>query len=106
MATQYLLEKGYIILARNYRYSRSEVDIIASRDDLCVFVEVKYREGLTHGHPEEAVSDHKLEKIMEAAEQYTYDNPQWKNIRFDIISITVDKKSAQKEIYHIEDIYF
>ncbi len=106
LAVNYLLKKGYQILERNYRYSRSEVDIIASIDSLCVFVEVKYREGDRYGHPEKAVTERKLELIAEAAEQYWHENDHFKCIRYDVISITVDKNSGLKEIYHIEDVYF
>ncbi len=106
IAADLLVGKGYLVVERNYRYLRSEVDIIAVDGEVCVFVEVKYREGISYGHPEEAVTTHKLEMIATAAEEYWHLHPEYKFIRYDIIAITVDKKSGQQEVYHIQDVYF
>ncbi len=106
IAADFLVNKGYKIVERNYRYQRSEVDIIAEEGEVCVFIEVKYREGKSYGHPEEAVTTHKLEMIAAAAEQYWHLRPEYKFIRYDIIAITVDKNSGQQEVYHIQDVYF
>lgn len=103
-ATEYLENKGYMILDRNYRYKRSEVDIIASYDDLLVFVEVKLKSYTTFGQPEEAVNEAKANKVMEGAEQYTYDNDWQGDIRFDIISIV--NNNGRYEVEHFEDAFY
>ncbi len=106
LAVKFLEEKGYTIVERNYRHQRSEIDIIAAENEVLVFVEVKYRIGTSYGNPEEAVTNKKLEMIAIGAEQYCYDNPNYIKIRFDIVSITVDKKKNEIDFYHIEDVYF
>ena len=98
LASQFLEAKGYLILKRNYRYGRNEIDIIASRNDLLLFVEVKSRKNTSYGYPEEFVSEKQIERIQEAAEEYIYAT-NWKGrIRFDIISVTGDG-----QITHFED---
>lgn len=103
-AQKYLLEKGYEILAKNYRYSRFEIDIIAQKDEILVFIEVKYRKSLQFGYPEQAVSQLKIKQIKSAAEQYLFEKNWNNNIRFDIISI-VDQKKSDLEILHLEDAF-
>ena len=59
MAVEYLLDKGYIILERNYRFDRAEVDIIAQDNEQIVIVEVKTRTSDFFGDPQ---SLYRLEK--------------------------------------------
>ncbi len=106
IAADYLVDQGYTIEERNWRVSRSEVDLIARQGDVCVFVEVKYRTTGVFGHPEEAVTEHKMDMLDRAVEVYWHEHPEYKSIRIDIISITVDKKKDEMQIYHIEDVYF
>ena len=51
-AVAFLQEKGYVILEKNYRSGRAEVDIIAGFKDIIVFVEVKTRSSYVFGYPE------------------------------------------------------
>ncbi len=95
-----LVSKGYEILETNYRYKRSEIDIIASCNNTIVFVEVKFRKGIFFGNPEEFVSDAQAERVHAAAEQYIFDKNWNRNIRFDIVAII-----AGSEVLHIEDAF-
>ncbi|WP_422615238.1 YraN family protein [Fusobacterium necrophorum] len=63
-AVSLLQEKAYRILARNFRTSIGEIDIIAEKDDILVFVEVKYRKNRNFGYGKEAVNSQKLLKIF------------------------------------------
>lgn len=63
LAADFLLKKGYRILARQYKNSIGEIDIVAQDADEIVFVEVKARRSSTFGFPEESVTARKLEKI-------------------------------------------
>lgn len=54
------LEKGFTILEKNWRHKRLEVDIIAEKDNLLHFIEVKSRSSQNYGLPEESVSLKKL----------------------------------------------
>ena len=70
MAAQYLSDKGYRIVAVNYRIRQAEIDIIAYDNNCLVFVEVKYRKNTLNGHPFEAVTPAKIRKICRAALSY------------------------------------
>ena len=101
-ATQYLIDKGYKILERNYRHGRSEIDIICRIDHLIVFVEVKTRKNNAFGYPESFVSDGQEERIMEAADEFTFSINWEGNIRFDILSI---ETSLNNKITHLKDAF-
>ncbi|MFT2010789.1 YraN family protein [Pontibacter sp. 13R65] len=101
-AASYLIEKGYQLCCRNFRYKRAEVDIIAQKDKVLVFVEVKTRGSDKFGFPEEAVSAKKEAMLLAAAEEYIHQTDWHHDIRFDIISITL---STPPVIYHIEDAF-
>jgi putative endonuclease len=101
-AAEYLLKQGYILLHKNYRYRRSEVDIIARKGQTLVFVEVKTRSTDLYGFPEEAVNYKKEKMLLRAADHYIH-TTQWQfEIRFDIISITL---ATPIIIHHIEDAF-
>jgi putative endonuclease len=102
LAATYLEQKGYTIRQRNYRYRRSEIDLIAMHDSFLVFVEVKTRTSVAFGEPETFVDDRKLEKLMEGAEEYVLENNWHGHIRFDIVSVYL--RDGVPEITHLEDI--
>lgn len=104
MAAAFLLKKGYNILHANWRDGHKEVDIIALKDDLLVIVEVKARAGKTYGFPEEAVTAQKRKLLKAAADTFSAKNPVYRNIRFDIISITMDGDEP-REIIHFEEAF-
>ena len=104
MAAEVLIQKGYLIRERNYRYKRSEIDIIAEKDGILVFIEVKTRKSIRFGFPEEFVSEKKAEMVITAAEQYIYETEWKKDIRFDIVSIVMNENGS--EIQHFEDAFF
>ena len=69
-AVDYLRQNGFMIVERNYRVGRSEVDIIASRYDELHFVEVKTRKFGTMTAPEEAINEQKMRALRRAATAY------------------------------------
>jgi putative endonuclease len=69
-AAEYLLGKGYQVLERNVRTPYGEIDIVASIEDVTVFVEVKARTSRSFGLPEEALTPRKLKHMRAAAEHY------------------------------------
>jgi putative endonuclease len=103
MAEEYLLEKGFKIRERNFRFKRAEIDLIGEEEGCLVFFEVKTRKSTIYGNPEEAVNAKKFNKIKEAAEEYLH-QLDWKgNIRFDVLSILLGKTIA---IEHLKDVDF
>ncbi|MBR5337262.1 MAG: YraN family protein [Lachnospiraceae bacterium] len=101
MAVNELKRKGYEILERNYRLHRSEIDIIASKDGVIVFVEVKYRINNAKGEPYEAVDYYKQKAISRVAEHYLAVKVHSIEVpcRFDVISILDDR------LEHIENAF-
>lgn len=105
LAEKHLLQKGYTILERNWRYSRAEVDIIAKHDNTLVLVEVKTRRSNKYGLPEEAVSTKKQQQMVLAANAYAEEHNIEHEIRFDVVAITLIK-GQEPEIYHIVDAFY
>ena len=103
IAVNYLQDNGYTILHRNWRYKNWETDIIASKNSILHFIEVKTRRTTTFGYPEEDVSRKKVKNLMGAAEEFLLLYPNWKRIQYDILSITMEKYK-QPEFFLIEDV--
>lgn len=90
---------GYEILEKNYRAQNSEIDIIAKKENIIVFVEVKLRRGLGCGMPSEAVDRKKQQKIIDAAKQYIAENElEEQEFRFDVAEIL--KYSGSPALFH------
>ena len=104
LAADWLKERGFDILHRNWRCGRYETDIIASKDGRLHFVEVKTRRSDRYGLPERQVDRKKLDRMIDAGSEYIRLQPQWRWIRFDIISIRL-YDNAPARIDHIEDLY-
>lgn len=104
-ATGFLQKSGYIILERNWRFRKAEIDIIAKDGEVLVFVEVKAKSYTYFGAPEESVSIYKENLIIDAAHQYMIKIGHDWEIRFDIISIVFDK-SKDASITHFKDAFF
>ena len=104
LAEEYLVNQKFTILHKNWRHSHWEVDIIASKNDVLHFVEVKTRRTKTFGFPEEDVTRKKIENLINASEEYLFHNPEWKKIQFDILSININK-GLPPEYFFIEDVY-
>ncbi|MCC6720726.1 MAG: YraN family protein [Bacteroidia bacterium] len=103
IAAQLLKDKGYEIIETNKYFGKSEIDIIAKIGNEYVFVEVKTRKSDFFGFPEESVNDKKIEMMAKAAEIFTEQNNINTEVRFDIISIVINK--SKTNITHIEDAF-
>lgn len=104
LARQYLEAKGYQTLAKNYRYQRSEVDLIMKMGNVIVFVEVKMRSNTAYGNPEDFVDDEKTEHFHHVAEYYCDHLAEEADIRFDIVALL--KRGNHYQIEHFEDAFF
>lgn len=105
VAAAYLLQNGYTIIDRNWRFKHWEIDIIASKENKLHFVEVKTRTSKKFGNPEEGVNEKKMSSLKKGAEEYFFQNPQWSLIQFDVIAVTM-RKEIVEEIFLIEDVFF
>ena len=103
LAVQYLTDKGYEILERNWRNIHKEIDIIAKEGDDLVIVEVKARQTDEYGEPDIAVTKRKQRMLIAAANAYILRNNLDMSTRFDIVSIVF--KDGEPVIEHIEDAF-
>lgn len=105
IAVDYLREKGLVILAQNVSSRWGEIDIVATRGETLVFVEVKTKTGFTHGSPYEAVTYKKLESIKRAAQFYImkHNRPEVK-YAIDVVSITLSTTGEVIKIQHFDNI--
>lgn len=100
LAKQFLIEKGYQILAQNYTTKIGEIDIIVKIKDIIVFVEVKDRQTKRFGMPREAVTPYKQNKIRKVAMQYLVAKHLTNSkVRFDCVEILGDT------VTHIENAF-
>lgn len=103
IAEKHLIQKGYRIQARNVRYGKEEIDIVAQKDDRLVVVEVKTRQTAEIGEPWRAVTRKKQRHIIRCAHEYVISNNLDIDVRFDIISIV--HNSFRTDLEHIEDAF-
>ena len=105
-AAKHLKRQGYSILERNYSTDNAEIDIIAKKDNLIAFVEVKTRT-LGHESPKEprpasSVTPEKQRKIIRTASHYLSRQKYSLRSRFDIIEVFLEEKTKKpKEIKHL-----
>lgn len=92
-ACDYLQQQGYVILERNFRNRRGEIDIIAKDGEYICFVEVKYRTTNTYGSPLEAVDYRKQNQVRSVAQYYLMKHGlhEWTPCRFDVIAFEGEK---------------
>jgi putative endonuclease len=108
LAKQYLIKNGYKILTSNFRNRVGEIDIIASKNNALIFVEVKLKIGEETGQPEEMINSKKISQIQKMAEIFLQNNsslaqkfPLW---RIDAICIVLNPDGSSKRITHWKNI--
>jgi len=104
LAADHLEKAGYKILFRNWKWGKHEIDIIAEKDDMVVFVEVKTRTKEFLGGLPSAVTTEKQKSIILAANGYIQKFNVDRESRFDVVTIIMSGDS--KEIDHIEDAFY
>lgn len=104
MAAEFLVRKNYRILARNFRYQKAEIDIVAEFNGIIVVTEVKARSYNTVIEPQEAVTKKKIKSIVMCSDFFMMENTIDKEVRFDIITVLPDEKGVL-QINHIEDAF-
>ncbi|MBA4166381.1 MAG: YraN family protein [Chitinophagaceae bacterium] len=104
LALEFLRKKDFDILVCNWRHSHYEIDIIATKNGVVHFIEVKTRHSRKFGYPEEGVSKKKFANLKKGAEYFMHRFPIWKRLQFDILAISVSKNNKE-EFFFIEDVY-
>jgi|SRR3989344_3100143 len=115
-AARFLVKKGFSILGRNYRRKWGEIDIIAKREGMIRFVEVKTvsrenlqefsRETLGNSYaPEENVHPWKIERLNRAIQTYLadekLDDAEW---QLDVVTVFLDLKRKEARVELIENV--
>ena len=103
LGVAFLKEKGYQILAINFRYRKAEIDIIARKEDVLIAVEVKTRSSAYFGNPQDFISPKKIHLLVSALDQYILERELEVEVRFDVIAILFQKNKT--EITHLEDAF-
>ena len=105
LAWNFLRKQGYTILEKNYRTRFGELDVIARKGGIVVFLEVKTRRDERFGLPAEAVDWRKRQKLIRSAEAYLQAGRlENQPARFDIVSIQWDGRS-EPQFSLIEDAF-
>ncbi len=106
-ALRFLEAKGFVLVCRNFRHQRAEIDLVVKKDEerLLVFAEVKTRRSRKFGEPEESITQRKIDQICKSAEGFVQKYPKYGDYlkRFDVIAIMIEGQS--ETIKHIENAF-
>jgi len=102
-AANYLINKGYTILARNYRHQKAEIDLIAQSGNWVVAVEVKTRTGKQVELPFHAITKTKQRLLIKAINFYVRSWPNPVEVRMDAISVVQHQQEVV--IHHLQDAF-
>ena len=105
-ASEYLMDAGYEVLDRNYRYGAYEIDIIAREPSgILVFIEVKASVGIDGYDPETSAKTSQMQRISYAAGEYMHQLEYEGEIRFDVVGVRL--LDEQKPlIMHYKDVFY
>lgn len=104
LAVDFLLNNGYDIVERNYRFDKAEVDIIAQKENVLAIVEVKARSTADFGNPQDFVKPKQIQRLVKAVDEYVTENELDLEVRFDIIAIV--KQNKHYKIEHLENAFY
>ncbi len=103
LAFKYLIDEGYEILEKNWRFQKAEIDIIAKKETILVCIEVKTRTSSDFGDPQDFVTQKKIKLLVMAMNEYVIRKELDVEVRFDIIAITKNKSTQM--IHHLKDAF-
>lgn len=95
VATAYLVETGWVVLDRNWRGTRGELDVVARDGSTLVVVEVKTRRGTGFGHPAEAVTPEKIARLRRlTGEWISTHQVRPASVRIDVVAVVLPEAGA------------
>jgi putative endonuclease len=105
IAARWLEQHGYTVLARRWRSGHRDIDLIAARDGVVAFVEVKTRAGTEFGDPVEAVHVQKQRSLVRSAREWMarFDRADAQSFRFDVIGVLLKDRSVW--VRHVESAF-
>lgn len=107
-AAFYLENKGCTILEKNWHAGRyAEIDLVCQQGEELVLVEVKARQDMSFGFPEEAVTRTKQEKLQMAAQAYILSHPHLSSkVRFDVVAIILSISGEVLNLKHYQGLIY
>lgn len=107
LAAEYLRDKGYRIVAANWRCRFGEIDLIAGDGTYLCFVEVKLRKSAAYGSAAAYVDRRKQEKLRASAMLYLSRRPTDLQPRFDVVEVYAPRGTGTEnpEIFHLENAF-
>ena len=103
-AAAFLTKKKYVILEKNFRFRKAEVDLIVKKNNILIAVEIKTRSSAFFGSPALFLKPKQQRRIVEAVDYYVQQNNLNMEVRFDVISIVRNKGSL--DIQHIKNAFY
>lgn len=103
-ALSFLVDKGYVLLEKNYRFGKAEIDLLMKHQDILICIEVKARSTDFFGTPESFISSKKIKLLVGAVNHYIEKNAIDFEVRFDVIAFTVN--NLKWECKHIENAFY
>ncbi|MDR1205572.1 MAG: YraN family protein [Peptococcaceae bacterium] len=105
-AAKYLAGEGCRIVERNFRTRLGEIDLIAEKEGVLVFVEVRSRREASRGLPQETVNQRKRQKIRRVATQYLKRHFDMERLcRFDVVGILLGNRDQVQSVEWIQDAF-
>jgi putative endonuclease len=102
-AIAYLQKNGYLILEKNYRFLKAEVDVIAKKENTIIAIEVKTRSTDYFGDPQDFINQKKIKLLVSAMDNYVVERDLDVDVQFDIVAIIKQKHAFQIE--HLKDAF-
>ena len=107
ISKKYLIDKGFRFVASNFSYANFEIDLIFEDESskIIIFVEVKTRNSLKFGYPEDAIDIHKQKNLRVASDYFLKFNREYRKYKRRFDSVSVLKNSDKWEINHIQNSF-
>ncbi|HWA52267.1 MAG TPA: YraN family protein [Patescibacteria group bacterium] len=108
IAEDFLTKNNYKLIARNFHTRFGEIDLIFSKNNKLIFVEVKLKVGEDFGTPEEMINRHKIRQIEMTGQSFLLKYPEYEkfyeSLQIDAICIVTDENHNIIRINHYENI--
>ncbi len=107
IAGDYLTKKGYTVIERNYLKPWGEIDIVAKKNGMLIFCEVKTRDAkhVEHYLAEASVNHSKIKKLQKICETYLTEKhyPIEQNWQIDVLAVAINQESNKARVRHFEN---
>lgn len=100
LAADFLIRNSYKVIAKNYHSRFGEIDLIAEKDELIYFIEVKTRTSQKFGPAEFSVDTNKRERILKTIQDYIFKNKTERGWAFGVVAVYLNMSSRMAKIKH------